>query len=119
MSERPDVVSTAASGEGVVRSDALLFIHVTSRTKMRPTGRGGPSLTLSRLETKQSELGGLRPGGKILPSLQLDGTTSEPTLDNSVGPTQNVPLELPAERRSDLPISVIRFLFPQVIGTCM
>ena len=89
---------------GMVRNDALFFMDVTPRAEMRPAGKSGPSLILSCLDMTQFEPGGLQPGGKILPSLRLDGTASEPTLDSIVGPTQNAPLELPAERQSDLPI---------------
>ena len=79
-------------------------MDVTPKTEMRPAGRGGPPLSLPFLETKQSEPGALHPGGKILPFLRLHGTTTEPTLDVSVGPPQNVSSALPADRRSDLPI---------------
>ena len=68
---------------------------------MHPAGRGGPSLILSCSETKQCAPGELHPGGKILPSLRLDGTAPEPTLGGSVDPTQNAPSTLPAERRSE------------------
>ena len=40
-----------ANGEGAVRSDAFFLMDVTSGAKMRPAGRGGPSPTLSCLET--------------------------------------------------------------------
>ena len=61
-----------ASDDGVVRSDAFFFTDVTPKTGMRPAGRGGPSLILSRLETRQFAPGGLQPGGEISPSLRLD-----------------------------------------------
>ena len=69
-----------------------------------PGGLGRPSLIFSCFETKQFAPGGLRPGGKISPPLRLDGPTSEPALDGSVGPTQNALSALPAGRRSDLPL---------------
>ena len=97
-----------ANGGGMFRSDALFLMDVTSGAKMHPAGRGGPSLTFSRLETKQLELGGLRPWGEILPSLRLDGATSKPTLGSSVGSTQSVPPDLPAGRRSDPPTHTAR-----------
>ena len=44
----------AACGEGMVRSDALFLMDVTSGTKMHPAGRGGSSLTFACLETRWS-----------------------------------------------------------------
>ena len=76
---------------GMARNDALFFMGVTPTTKMRPAGKGGPSLILSCLETKLLEPGRLRPKGKILPSLRLDGTKSGPTSEVSVDPPPKCP----------------------------
>ena len=58
------------------RSDCFYLMDVTSEIKVHPAGRGRPSLTLSCLDTKLVIEGGLHPGGKIPPSLRMDGAKS-------------------------------------------
>ena len=64
------------------RSDCFFPMDVTSEIKMYPAGRDGPSPTPSCLETKQVVEGGLHPGGKISPSLRMDGVRSKPIRKN-------------------------------------
>ena len=66
---------------------------------MRPAGKSGPSLILLRLDMKQFEPGGLRPGGEILPSLRLGGPKSETALETSVSSSQHASHAEPAARR--------------------
>ena len=94
----------AVNDNGVVRNDALSSLDVSPRPKMRLAGKSGPSLILSCLDMKQFEPDGLRPGGEILPSLQLDGPPLESTKETSLSPTQRASTAEPAGRRIAFPI---------------
>ena len=79
---------------GAVSKEVFFFIDVTPAPKMHPAGKNGPPLTLSCLEMKQFEHGGLRPGGRLLPSLRLDGHATGVTSEKSVSqPQQALPVE--------------------------
>ena len=81
----------------MARKDALFFMDVTPATKMRPAGKSGPSLALSRLDVKQFEPVGMHPGGKILPSFRLDGLQSETTLETNASASQKASAAEPAD----------------------
>ena len=79
-------------------------MDVTAEAKIHPAGRRRPSLTLYCLGKKLFEEGGLRPGGKVLPSHRMDRVASGPDSTNTGHPNQAVPNDLPCGNRDDLPI---------------
>ena len=60
------------------RRDAFFLMGVALEEMMHPADRGRPSLALHCLEKEPFEEGGLRPGGKVLPSLRMDRVASPP-----------------------------------------
>ena len=79
------------------------FFDVAPKPKMRPAGKSGQSLILSRSEMKQFEPCGLLPGGKIPPSIRLDGPKSDTAMETSVSSSQRALNAEPAGRRITFP----------------
>ena len=93
--------------KSLFQNDALFFMDVTPKTQMRPAGKRGLPRILSRLDTAQVGMGGVRPGGKILPSLRSDGTTSEPTLDASADSSRRPSSAAPSGRGIACPSTLL------------
>ena len=74
----------------------FLFYGRRPEPTMHPAGKNGPSLSPSCLEMKQVAHGGLQSGGRLLPSLRLDGRATGVTPERSVSQPQEASPAEPA-----------------------
>ena len=108
-SEHPDVVPIVARSVWramTVWSAAMLFSLWLPPRGPRCARRVGAAPLLSSLAWRRNSLNQVDYAleARFHLPIRLDGTTSEPTLGGSFGPTQSAPPALTAERRSDLPL---------------